>query len=146
MDVLEIQSSQVNIPWLLWKSSVEVAMSSTEAIQRAAAPALQVEIPTAVAAPTLQVEIPTTAVATNSPDPSVGEEGLQADLDTAIRVDASCLDLKVARILSEAVVATWEVHRLWQILPTASRVPGYSEKPITQKNMSVACLIIEILA
>jgi hypothetical protein len=37
------------------------------------------------------------------------------------------------------------VHRLWEILSTASRVPGYSEKPVTQKISSHACLIIEIL-
>jgi hypothetical protein len=40
-------------------------------------------------------------------DPSVGEEGLQADLDTAIGANTSSLDPKVARILSEAVAATW---------------------------------------
>jgi hypothetical protein len=51
----------------------------------------------------------------------------------------------VARILQEAVAAMWEVHRLWGILPTASRVPGYSEKPVTQKIYSHACLIIEII-
>jgi hypothetical protein len=53
MDFLVMQSSQVNIPWVAWKSSVKVVMSSTEAIQRAAAPAPQVEIPTTAAAPTL---------------------------------------------------------------------------------------------
>jgi hypothetical protein len=41
---------------------------------------------------------------------------------------------------------TWEVQRLREILPTASRVPDYSEKPITQKWPSYAYLIIEILA
>jgi hypothetical protein len=97
-----------------------------------------VEIPTAVATPALQVEIPKMAVAASSPDPSVGEEGLQADLDMAVGADGSSLDPK-------AVAATWEVHRLREILPTTSRVPGYSEKPITQKRLSHACLIIEIL-
>jgi hypothetical protein len=63
----------------------------------------------------------------------------------AIGVDASSLDPMVARILQEAVAAMWEVHRLWEILPTASRVPGYSEKLVTQKILSHACLIIEIL-
>jgi hypothetical protein len=91
-------------------------VSSTEVIQRAAAPALQVEIPT---------------VSASTPDPSMGEEGLQADLDTTVGADSSSLDLKAVTILSEAVVATWEVHRLREILPTASRVPGYSEKPVT---------------
>jgi hypothetical protein len=94
---------------------------------------------------TLHVEIPMMAVMASSPDLSVGEEGLQ-DLDTAVGVDTSSLDLKATRILPEAVAATWEVHQLWEILPTASRVPGYSEKPVTQKRSSLACLIIEILA
>jgi hypothetical protein len=44
---------------VVWKSSVKVVMSSTEAIQRAVVPALQMEIPTAVAA-------------ASSPDSSVG--------------------------------------------------------------------------
>jgi hypothetical protein len=62
----------------------------------------------------------------------------------AIGADSSSLDPKAVRILPEA--ATWEVHRLREILPTASRVPSYSEKPIIQKRSSHACLIIEILA
>jgi hypothetical protein len=66
-------------------------------------------------------------VAASSPDPSVGEEGLQADLDTNVGADASSLDPKAARILSEVV-------------------PSYSEKHVTQKRLSHACLIIEILA
>jgi hypothetical protein len=97
-------------------------VSSTAAIQRAAPPALQVEIPTAS---TLAL------VSASTPDPSVGQECLQADLDTVVGADASSLDPKVARIMSEAVVATWEVHRLWEILSTASRVLGYSEKHVT---------------
>jgi hypothetical protein len=95
-------------------------MSSTEAIQRAAVSALQVEIPMAAAA--------------SSPDPSVGKEGLQTDLDMAVGADHSSLDPKAARILPEAVATTWEVHRLWEILPAVSRVPDYSEKHVTQKN------------
>jgi hypothetical protein len=78
--------------------------------------------------------VPTTTALASSPDLSVGEEGLQADLDTAVEADASSLDSKAARILPEAVAATWEVHRLREILSTASRIPGYSEKPVTQKN------------
>jgi hypothetical protein len=31
--------------------------------------------------------------------------------------DARSLDLLAAQILPEDVVATWEVHRLWEILP-----------------------------
>jgi hypothetical protein len=107
-------------------------LSSTEAIQR-------------VAVPTLQVEIPTVVAVASSPDPSLGEEGLQADLDTIVRADTSSLDPKVAKILPKAVAATWEVHQLREILPTASRVPGYSEKLVTHKRLSHACLIIEIL-
>jgi hypothetical protein len=48
-----------------------------------------------------------------------------------VGANASSLDPKVARIMSEVVVATWEVHRLWEILSTASRVLGYSEKHVT---------------
>jgi hypothetical protein len=93
-------------------------VSSIEAIQRATVLALQ-------------VEIPTTSTSTSTLDTSVGEECLQVDLDMAVGVDASSLDSKAVRILSEVVEATWEVHRLWDIIPTASRVPGYSEKPVT---------------
>jgi hypothetical protein len=57
-------------------------VSSTKVIQRAAAPALQVEIPTASAS-------------VSTPDPSVGE-CLQAYLDTAVGLDASRLDPKAA--------------------------------------------------
>jgi hypothetical protein len=120
-------------------------MSSMEAIQWAAVPALLVEIPTTAAAPALQLEITMAVVAATSPDPSVGEEGLQADLDMAVGVDASSLDPKSARILLKAVAATWEVHWLREILPTASRVPGYSKKLVTQNISSHTCLIIEIM-
>jgi hypothetical protein len=61
-------------------------------------------------------------------------------------VDTSSLDPKAARILSKAVAAIWEVYQLQEILPSASRVPGYSKKPVTQKRSSHACLIIKILA
>jgi hypothetical protein len=39
--------------------------------------------------------------------------------------------MKVTRILTEAVVAMWEVHRLQEVLPTISRVPGYYEISVT---------------
>jgi hypothetical protein len=42
----------------------------------------------------------------------VGVEGLQTDLDMTVGTDASSLDLKAARILSEVVAAMWEVHQL----------------------------------
>jgi hypothetical protein len=87
-----------------------------------------VEIPKA--APALQVEIPTTVAAASSSDPSVGEEGLQADLNMTVGAGASSLDPKVARILLGAVATTREVHQLQEILPTSSRVSGYSEKPV----------------
>jgi hypothetical protein len=90
-----------------------------------------VQIPKAAAVPVLQVEIPT--MTTSSPSPSVGEEGLQDDLDMTVGADASSLNPKVARILSEVVAATWEEHQLQEILSTVARVPGYSEKPITEK-------------
>jgi hypothetical protein len=98
-------------------------VSSTAAIQRAAAPALQVELLMASAmASTL--------------DPSVGEECQKADLDMAVGEYARSLVLKAAEILPKAVTAMWEVHRLWEILSTASRLPGYSENPVTQKRLS----------
>jgi hypothetical protein len=70
------------------------------------------------------------SASSNTLDPSVVVECLQSNLDTVVGVDVSSLDPKVARILSEAMAATWEVHRLQEILLTASRMPGYSEKPI----------------
>jgi hypothetical protein len=65
-----------------------------------------------VTAPTLQVEMSTVSALTSTPDPSVGEECFQADLDTAVGADASSLDLKAARIVLEALAATWEVHQV----------------------------------
>jgi hypothetical protein len=97
----------------------------------AAAPALQLETPTAGVEPAFQVEIPTAVAAASSPDPSMREEGLQADLDMTVGVDANSLDPKAARILLMAMPATREVHQLREILPTASRMPDYSEKPVT---------------
>jgi hypothetical protein len=102
-----------------------------------------------VAVHALLVEIPKAVAAASSPDldPFVGEGGLQADLDMAVGADARSLDPKAARILPEEVAATWEVHQLWEILlSTATRVLGYSEKPVTQKRSSHANLIIKILA
>jgi hypothetical protein len=89
-----------------WKSSVEAAMSLMEVIQMAVVPALQVEIPTA-------------SVTASTPDPSVGEQCLQADLDTSVGMNARSLDPKLARILPEVVAATWEVRWLREILPAA---------------------------
>jgi hypothetical protein len=64
-------------------------VSSMEAFQRAAAPALQVELPMA-------------SVMTSNPDPSVGEECWKTDLDTTVG-DGD-------RSLPKAVAATWKVH------------------------------------
>jgi hypothetical protein len=74
------------------------------------------------------------SVMTSNPDLSVGEECLKADLDMAVGEDARSLDLKAVKILSEVVVATWEVHRWRKILSTTSRVPGYSENPKHKKD------------
>jgi hypothetical protein len=64
-----MRSSQVNIPWVAWKSSVETMMSSTEAIQRVAVPTLQVEILMGGGAVlALQVEIPMVAATARCPD------------------------------------------------------------------------------
>jgi hypothetical protein len=74
-------------------------VSFTEVFQRVAAPAFQVELPTA-------------SVTVSNPDPAVGEECQKADLDMAVGEGARNLDLKAVRILPEAVVATWKVHQL----------------------------------
>jgi hypothetical protein len=56
---------------------------------------------------------------------AVGEGGLQAVLDTTAWADAKSLDPKAARIMPKAVAATWEVHRVREILlSTAARVPS----------------------
>jgi hypothetical protein len=89
-----------------------------------------------VAAHALLMEIPTAVVMASSPNPSVGEGGLQADLDTSMGADARSLDPKVDRILLEIVAATWEVHQLREnLLSIAAQVPGYSEKPATQNSI-----------
>jgi hypothetical protein len=73
---------------------------------------------------------------TSNPDSAVGEECQMVDLDTTVGEGARSLDLKAARILSEAVASKWKVHRLWEILPTTSWVPGYSKNPATQQKSS----------
>jgi hypothetical protein len=93
-------------------------MSSMEAIQR-------------VVAPTLQVEIPMASASASTPNTSKGEECFQVDLDTAVVIYTNSLHPKAARIMLEAMVATWEVHRLLEIVPTTLRVPDYSEKHVT---------------
>jgi hypothetical protein len=82
------------------------------------------------------VELPTALAMTSNPDPSVGEECQKSNLNMVVGEDARSLDLWVARILPEAVSATWKVHRLWDILSTASRVPGYSKNFVTHQRSS----------
>jgi hypothetical protein len=55
-------------------------VSSTEAIRRAAAPALP-------------VELPMVSATASTPNPSVGEECWMADLDTTMGEDAKSLNL-----------------------------------------------------
>jgi hypothetical protein len=57
------------------------------------------------AAPALKVEIPMASASASTPDLSVGEEFLQADLDTGVGENTRRLDLKAARILPESVTA-----------------------------------------
>jgi hypothetical protein len=71
-------------------------VSSTEVIQRAVVPTLQVEFPMAV-------------VTVCNLDPSVGEECRNADLDTTGEGSRS-MDLKATRIIPKVVAATWKVH------------------------------------
>jgi hypothetical protein len=99
------------------------AVLSTEAFQRAATPVLQ-------------VGLPTVSVTANNPNLAVGEECRIADLDTVVGEGVRSVDLKAARILSKVVATMWKVHRLWEILPTTSWVPGYSENPTTQQRLS----------
>jgi hypothetical protein len=58
------------------------------------------------------VKLSTASVIASNPDPAVGEECRKADLDTTVGEGTKSMDLKVARILPEAVPATWNVHRL----------------------------------
>jgi hypothetical protein len=95
-------------------------VSSTKAFHGVVAPALLVELPTAL------------AVASN-PDPDVWEECWKTDLDA---VGARSLHPVIDRIQLKVVEATWKVHWLWEILPTTSWVPHYFENLVTQKRLS----------
>jgi hypothetical protein len=46
-----------------------------------------------VAVPSRKVEHPTTSAMASNPDPSVGEECQEANLDVAVEVDVRSLDL-----------------------------------------------------
>jgi hypothetical protein len=94
-------------------------MSYVEAFQR-------------VVAPTLQVELPTASTAASNLDPNV-EEWWKNDLEV---VCARSPHGVAARIQLASVVTTWKVDRLQKILPTASRVPDYSENPVIQQRLS----------
>jgi hypothetical protein len=99
--------------------------ASTEAFQRAPAP-------------TLQVELPTASAMTSNLDPTVGEECRKVDLDTVVWEGTRSLDLKAVGIQAEVVAATWKVHWLREIHNMISWVPGYSENPVTQQRSSHA--------
>jgi hypothetical protein len=94
-------------------------VSTTEAFQRVAVPALHVELPIASAT-------------ANNLDSGVREECRKVDQDAAMGEGTRSLELSVARSLAAAVAVTCKVHQLWEILLTASWVPAYSENPITQ--------------
>jgi hypothetical protein len=72
----------------------------------------------------------------SNPDLIVGEECQKTDLGTTVGKGGRSLDPLVARSLSEAVAATWKVHRLREILPMTSWVTDYSKNPITQQRSS----------
>jgi hypothetical protein len=74
----------------------------------------------------------TTSAMTSNPDQAMGEEYWKTVLDMA---DARNLHPVADRSLPEAVAATWKVHRLREILPTASWVPDYSEIPVIQQRL-----------
>jgi hypothetical protein len=74
----------------------------------------------------LQLEMPT-VVATSILHRKVGEEFYNSDQDSRLEVVPSSIQLEVvpASIHLEVVVAaTSEAARLWETLPTASRVLG----------------------
>jgi hypothetical protein len=91
-------------------------VSSTKAFQRTTMLALQVEVPTRL-------------MVVSNPDPAVGEEWWKTGLEAA---GARSLHPVVAIIQLEAVIAMWKVDRLWEILPTTSRVLDYSENLVAQ--------------
>jgi hypothetical protein len=86
--------------------------------------------------PALQVELPRTSVTASNHGPSGGGGYRKANLDTTVREDTKNLDLKAARIRTEVMAATWEVHQLREILPTILRVTSYSENTVIQKRSS----------
>jgi hypothetical protein len=75
-----------------------------------------------------------TAVATSIPGQKVGEEWWNSDLDDRLEAVAASIHLKVVAAsiqLEAAAVATSEAARLWETLPTASRVLDPYENPVT---------------
>jgi hypothetical protein len=79
----------------------------------------------------LQLEVPTTAASIRGW--KVGEECWNSSLDGRLKVVVSSIHLKAvaASIHLEAAAATLEAALLWETLPTASRVVGPYENPIT---------------
>jgi hypothetical protein len=73
------------------------------------------------------------SVVASNPDLAMGEESWKIDLESA---GARSLHPVAAKIQPEAVAVMWKVDRLWEILPTTSRVHDYSENPITQQRLS----------
>jgi hypothetical protein len=73
-------------------------------------------------------------VVASIPGWKVGEECWNSGLDGRLETVAASMHLKtmVASIqLVAAMVATLEAARLWETLPTASRVLGPYENPVT---------------
>jgi hypothetical protein len=82
----------------------------------------------------LQVELP--MVAASIPSPKVGEECCNSGPDARLEVMVTNIHLEVMVTsiqLQEAVVAMSKSARLWETLPTTSRVLDPYENPVTQK-------------
>jgi hypothetical protein len=80
----------------------------------------------------LQLEVPT-AMAANIRDRKVGVECWNSGLDGRLEAVAASIDLKVMAAsvhLLAVAVAMLKAARLWETLPTASRVVGSYENPI----------------
>jgi hypothetical protein len=74
----------------------------------------------------LQLEVPMAAVA-NIPGQKVGEECWNSSLDGRLETVATSIQLELV------VAATSEAARLWETLPTTSRVLDLYENPVTLK-------------
>jgi hypothetical protein len=72
----------------------------------------------------VEVPIVSASVVTSNLDPTMWEECYKTDLEM---VGIRSLHFVAAKIQMEAVVATWKVAWLLEILPMASRVLDYSK-------------------